>query len=72
MANGETGRQGGVDLDALRDAQSIFDFIAKVPNGAVDLGVTYQAQQARTCIYGYLRERIMNNWLNSWDGRISC
>lgn len=42
MANGRTVRQGGSDIDELRNTQGIFDFNAKVPNSTVDLGVAKQ------------------------------
>lgn len=42
LANGRTVRQGGSDIDALRDAQGIFEFNAKIPNSTVNLGVTKQ------------------------------
>lgn len=42
MANGKTVRQVALDVDALRDAQGILKFNAKVPNSTVNLGVTKQ------------------------------
>ena len=42
MANGGTVRQRSSDIDALSDAQSIFEFNAKVAHRTVDLCVTKQ------------------------------
>ncbi|GAA6178556.1 hypothetical protein GCM10007927_04440 [Sulfitobacter pacificus] len=42
MENGRTARQNSSDIDALSDAQGIFEFDAEVTHGAVDLGVTKQ------------------------------
>jgi len=42
MANGSAARRGQSNVDTLCDAQSIFEFHAQIPNGAVDLCVTEQ------------------------------
>ena len=42
MANGESVRQVGSDVDAFCDAQSIFQFDAQIAHCAVDFGVTKQ------------------------------
>ena len=40
MANGRTVRQSSSDVDALGDAEGVFEFNAKVAHCTVDLGVT--------------------------------
>ena len=40
MANGRTVRQSSSDVDTFGDAQSVFEFNAKVANGTIDLRVT--------------------------------
>ena len=40
MANGRTVRQSSSEVDTFGDAQGLFEFNAKVANGAIDLRVT--------------------------------
>lgn len=42
MANGKTVRQDRSDINALSDAQGIFEFDAKITHCTVDLRVTKQ------------------------------